>query len=98
MESSFCAKKKDTVPGLDLKNFKCAPAHFFISGVRFADVMLDMLHIFKLISAPPCTVLKSPYRLKLILNRMVWDLRLPRAGRRRRTFRVLRSLVNKDTV
>ena len=30
-----------------------ATEHFFFSGVQFADVVLDMLHIFKLISAPP---------------------------------------------
>ena len=51
MESSSHSKKKDRC--LDLKNFKCAHAHFFFSRERCADVMLDMLHIFELISVPP---------------------------------------------
>ena len=33
MESlSWFLSKKKTEPGLDLKNFKCAPAHFFLGG------------------------------------------------------------------
>ena len=44
-------KKKKTQRGLDLKNWKCTTAHFFLSGVLFAGVILLILYIFKLM---PC--------------------------------------------
>ena len=52
-KAHFAPTKGHTERGLDLKNFKCE-LHTLFSGVLSADVMLDMLHNFELISVQPC--------------------------------------------
>ena len=59
MESS-CRSQKKTELGVHLHTF-------FFSGVQFADVMLDMLHIFWLISVQPWLKLSQKF------NRSCWD-------------------------
>ena len=65
------------------ENLKYAPAHFFFSGVWLADVMLDMLHILELISAPPCGCwLITWIRVQILTLRLAKPARpIPKAGR-----------------